>query len=416
MSMTVPATPSNIIDLTGQRIDLTNWAGWASWWEGSLDMGSGITTGCLQPVRVINKERVERGQIFRLSMPSVVDTGEKSLTRIANARVAPKNKPASALGAGEFVHRMPNERFEHLVGDLANLEGEHPTDMKGVPARYWGEHIKVIAQTVFGAIIPDLKAEIRMNFCMPFSLYTPENKEIATANLDNLYYCYVNEVYHELDIRVGSVIPEGYAAIRRYGDRNGNNVAIDIGDRTTEIIFAKGYQLSSRDSDGKLYGVRQVIEAIQEEFATTHGKSLEIEDVRVLLKAYTSRVRLPRLKVPRGGVDGYLDSDAQYEIISRKIFPVARALATFTRATLNKEGSEIGSNLDTATIYGGGGYLFYSPLRDGITGDPELENGVLDLYLPPEAEYLNASYMLEAVATQTKIAMDRNINLWERKR
>lgn len=414
MSMTLPST---IMDLTGQRIDMTTWAGWASWWEGSLDMGSGITTGCLQPVRVISKERVERGPIFRLSMPSVVDTGEKSLERIANARVAPKNKPASALGVGEFVLRLPNSRFEHLVGNLADLEGEHPTDAKGDPARYWGEHIKVVAQAVFGAIVPDLQAEIRMNFCMPFSLYTPENKERAMQNLDGLYLCYVNEVYHELDIRVGSVIPEGFAAIRRYGEATGNNVAIDIGDRTTEIIFAKGYKLISRDSDGKLYGVRQVIEAIQEEFATVHGKSLDVEDVRVLLKAYTARVRLPRLKVPKGSPDGYLDSDAQYEIITRKIFPVARAMATFVRSTLNKEGTEIGSNLDSATVYGGGGYVFCSPLKDGIPGDPELENGVLrDLYLPAEAEYLNAMYMQEAVATQTKAAQDRGMDLWGRKR
>ncbi len=43
----------------------------------------------------------------------------------------------------------------------------------------------------------------------------------------------------------------------------------------------------------------------------------------------------------------------------------------------------------------------------------ELENGVLrDLYLPPEAEYLNAAYMQELVAQQTILKP----GMWERKR
>ncbi len=289
-------TSANIVDLTGQKIDLTaTWIGWATWWEASLDMGSGITTIYMQPVRALTKERSER----------------------------------------------------------------------------------------------------------------------AIANLDGLYYCYLNEVYHEIDLRVGTVVPEGFAAITRYGSPTGNNVSIDVGDRTTEIIFASGFKLVSRDSEGRTYGVRQVIENIIAEINTNYGRVLEIEEVRVLLKAYTAGIRLPRLKVPKGAVDGYLDGDTQREIITRKVITMARALAKFVRAALNREGAEIGSNLDTATIYGGGGYIFYGPLRDGIPGDSELENGVLhDLYLPPEAEYLNAAYMQELVGQQTILKP----TMWERRR
>src|SRR6266702_4897256 len=152
-------TSANIVDLTGQKIDLTaTWIGWATWWEASLDMGSGITTIYMQPVRALTKERSER----------------------------------------------------------------------------------------------------------------------AIANLDGLYYCYLNEVYHEIDLRVGTVVPEGFAAITRYGSPTGNNVSIDVGDRTTEIIFASGFKLVSRD------------------------------------------------KVPKGTVDGYLDGDTQREIITRKVITMAR--------------------------------------------------------------------------------------------
>jgi len=407
-------TSSNIVELTGQKIDLNaTWIGWATWWEASLDMGSGITTIYIQPVKAITKDRTERGPIFRLSFPSVVDTGEKLLETIANGRNAPKGRPASILSAGEFVLRLQNSRYQHLVGSLADLEGEHPTDAKGDPDRYWGEHIKIVACTGIGAIIPDVHAEVRLNFCMPFTLYSPERKERAIANLDGLYYCYVNEVYHEIDLKVGTVVPEGFAAITRYGRPTGNNVSIDVGDRTTEIIFARGFKLVSRDSEGRTYGVRQVIENIIAEINTSYGRVLEVDEVRVLLKAYAAGVRLPRLKVAKGTPDGYLDGEAQHEIITRKVITMARALAKFVRAALNKGGAEIGSNLDTATIYGGGGYIFYTPLRDGISGDSELENGVLhDLYLPPEAEYVNAAYMQELVAQQTVIRP----GMWERKR
>ena len=413
MNTTNLLTTANIVDLTGQRIDLSNWLGWAHWWEASLDMGSGITTGYLQPVRAITKERTERGPLYRLSFPSVVDTGEKLLETIANGRNAPKNKPASALSVGEFVLRMQNSSFEHLVGTLAEIEGEHPTDAKGDPDRYWGEHIKIVACTVLGAIIPDVHAEVRLNFCMPFTLYSRERKERAVSNLDGLYFCYVNEVYHEIDLRVGTVVPEGFAAITRFGNPSGNNVSIDIGDRTTEVIFARGFKLITRDSEGRTYGVRQVIEGIITEIATDYGRVLEVEEVRILLKAYTSGVRLPRLKVAKGATDGYLDSDIQREIISRKVITMARALAKFIRSALNKEGAEIGSNLDSATIYGGGSYIFYTPLKDGVPGDSELENGVLhDLYLPSEAEYLNAAYMQELIAQQTLLKPA----MWDRKR
>jgi hypothetical protein len=403
----------NVVDLTGQKIDLSTWLGWATWWEGSLDMGSGISTLILQPVRAMSKERVERGPIFRLSFPSVVDTGEKLLETIANGRNAPKSRPALALSAGEFVLRMQNSRYEHLVGMLADLEGQHPTDAKGDSDRYWGEHIKIIACAAIGAIIPDVQAEVRMNICMPFTLYSPERKEWAIQNLDNLYFCYVNEVYHEIDLKVGTVVPEGYAAIARFGSPTGNNVGIDVGDRTTEIIFGRGLKLVSRDSEGRTYGVRQVIEGIIKEIATDYGRVLEIEEVRIMLKAYTAGVQLPRLKVAKGSNSGYLDGDVQREIIFRKVVTMARALAKFVRAALNKEGAEIGSNLDTATIYGGGGYIFYSPLKDGVPGDPELGNGILrDLFLPPEPEFLNASYMQEMVTRQDKIKP----SVWDRKR
>lgn len=409
-------TNSNQVkDLTGERIDLSAWIGWASWWEAGLDMGSGISTLYIQPVRFYTKDRTERGPLWRLSIPSVVDTGEGLLARIANGRAASRKQPAQALLAGEFVLRPESGRYEHLVGQLAEMEGEHPSDAKGDPNRYWGEHIKIVAQTLLGAIIPDVvRAHIRLTVCMPFSLHSqPGNKERVMANLDGIYCCYVNEVYRELDIRVGSVVPEGYAAVYKFGSATGNNCAIDIGDRTTEIIFARGYKLVSRDSDGKLYGVRQLIEGLQEEFATVYGKSLETEDARTLLKGYTARMRLPRLKVPRGTTDGFLDSDAQYEVISRKILPLARALATFVRATLNKEGADVGSNLETVTIYGGGSYLFHGPLSQGIEGDAELADGVLrDLYLPEDAEYLNAAYLQELVGQLGQLKPD----IWERVR
>jgi hypothetical protein len=405
--------PANIVDLTGQRIDMNSWVGWATWWETSIDMGSGITTLYIQPVRAITKDRVERGPLFRLSFVSVVDTGEKLLEAIANGRNAPKNKPAACLTAGEFVLRMQDSTYEHLVGGLAELEGEHPTDATGDTNRYLGEHIRIIAPTAIGAIVPDVQAEIRLNFCMPYSLYSPERKEQAMANLDGVYYCYVNEVYHELDIKVGTVVPEGYAAITRYGSQSGNNVSIDIGDRTTEIIFARGYQLVNRGSKGRTYGVRQVIENIIDEINADYGRSLDVGEVRRMLKAYTAGGRLPRLKVARGTTDGYLDGDTQREMITRKRTIVARALAIYIRSTLNQEGGEIGSNLDTATIYGGGGYLFIDPLKEGVPGDKELENGVLkDLYLPSDAEYLNAAYMQELIALQTQLKP----TMWERKR
>src|SRR5947207_9606997 len=204
-------------------------------------MGSGISTLYIQAVKTISKERSERSPIYRLSCPSMVDTGKGLLTAIANIRNAPRNRPASCLQAGEFVLRMSDSSYEHLVGHLALLEGQHPSDAKGDPNRYWGEHIKRVACTLIASIIPDTSAQVRLNFCMPLSLYTPDNKERAINNLDGVYRFYLNEVYHEIDLRIGTVIPEGYAAIAKCGSLTGSNATLDVGDRTSELVFARGF-------------------------------------------------------------------------------------------------------------------------------------------------------------------------------
>src|SRR5437764_4042360 len=101
----VMATP-NVVELSGHRVDLAGIAGQADYWEAGRDMGSGISTLYIQAVKAISKERTERSSIYRLSFPSMVDTGEGLLTAIANIRNAPRNRPASCLQAGEFVLRM----------------------------------------------------------------------------------------------------------------------------------------------------------------------------------------------------------------------------------------------------------------------------------------------------------------------
>ena len=400
--MTSAVDPTTIVDLTGQRIDLTPWANWADHWEWGLDPGTGITTHYGQAVKNIANGRTERSPIFRLSYPSVAASGEGLLEEIGNTRNAPKDNPASKLEADELVLQIDGEVGDDLVGPIAYYEGTLANDAKGDQNRYWGKHIRRLALAGLGAIIPDSKAQVHLNFCMPLSLYSQENKELAMSNLEAAYSFALNGVRHEFDLRVGTVIPEGFAAITKFGSPKGMNMAADIGDRTMEIVIAKGFKLIYRDSVPTDFGVRQLINEIIHEIKTVNGRALTVDEVRALLKIYTAKQLLPRLKVAKGTEDGYLYDAQLRRIIEKKRNGMGEDLQTLVRQALNQEGAIIGSNLETCTIYGGGGIIFYELLRDAL---------LPDLYLPADAEYLNADYAFRLIDQHTQLDPHK----WDRK-
>lgn len=398
---TVQGTQS-IIDLTGQRADLQTWRNWAKFWEVGLDPGTGITTVCVQGVREVANGKQDRSPIFRRSFPSVVASGENLLASIGNVRNAPPDNPAAKLAVDEYILQIAGEINDDLVGPIAYSEGLNWTDAKGDPGRYWGTHIRRLALNGC-SIIPDKNANIHLNLCMPLSLFSADNKKLVMENLDGVYAFAHNSIAHEFDLRVGTTIPEGVAAIIKYGNASGKNLALDIGDRTMEVILANGLAVTFRDSHPTEFGVRQLLDAVQKEIMTAHGRNLPISAVRDMVKFFSSKQPLPQLKVPKGTESGYLSNEQQRTIIAKKQVSMKKDLVGLIRQFISKDGAVAGGDIDTATIYGGGAYLFYEDLKREL---------LPDLYKPNEAEYLNAHYALETVQLHTELDPAR----WNRKR
>lgn len=381
------ASQTSTLDLTGQRVDLSPWANWADYWEAGLDPGTGITTMYVQGVKVSAQGKQDRTPLYRISFPSVVASGEHLLEAIGNMRNAPKDNPAAKLGLDEYVLQIESEITDDLVGAIAYTEGKIWTDAKGDPDRYWGSHIKRLTLTGL-SIIPDRRATVHLNLCMPLSLYDRDNKERVIINLTGVYTYALNGVPHKMDIRVGTVIPEGAAAIVKHGVVSGRNLAVDIGDRTMEIILANGLQVSFRDSAPTEFGVRLLLDDVHQELMVVHGRDVSISDIRTMVKLYCASIAIPQLKVPKGTETGYLTSEQLAGIIRRKQTSMLRDLMGLIRQRVSKDGAVAGASLDSATIYGGGAYLFYIGLQ---------ENLLPELYMPNAAEYLNAYYAYETV-------------------
>ena len=385
--MSTVATQTSILDLSGQRVDLSPWRDWADYWEAGLDPGTGITTVYVQGVKQLAQGKQDRTPLFRISFPSVVASGEHLLAAIGNMRNAPRDNPAARLGLDEYVLQIEGEITDDLVGAIAYTEGKIWTDAKGDPDRYWGGHIKRLGLTGL-SIIPDKHAIVHLNLCMPLSLYDRDNKERVIENLTGLYKFAMNGISREMDIRVGTVIPEGAAAIVKYGTVSGRNLAVDIGDRTMEIILANGLQISFRDSAPTEFGVRLLLDEVHQEIKVEHGRDVSISDVRAMVKLYCANSTIPQLKVPKGTPTGFLTSEQLAAIIRRKQTSMLRDLTGLIRQRISKDGAVAGASLDSATIYGGGAYLFYSGLQEGL---------LPSLFMPPSAEYLNAYYAYETV-------------------
>ncbi len=321
-----------------------------------------------------------------LSVPSIV--GDGLVTDLVNTRTTtdPNAPLASLLKKHEYV--IEYEGQEYYVGELAEKEGKNATTAHGASDRYWSRHSLLLLLTLAAALIPERKSELRVVTALPVTLYrTKENRSLVKNALEGWYPFRFNGRDREIVVKVGAVVMEGMGALIQYGEETGKQAAIDIGERTIDLVAADGQTPLASLCDGDILGVGQIADELIREIKQRHKRILSSLEAHEQLYAYANGKPLPRLAANQQPIP----TDEISGIIDKAIARVGRAINLYIAQKWNQEGGAVASNFSPVLLIGGGAHYFEQTIRTliplvDLPEDPEDTNprGYLDLALSLE--------------------------------
>ncbi len=321
-----------------------------------------------------------------LSVSSIV--GDGLVTDLVNTRTTtdPNAPLASLLKKHEYV--IEYEGQEYYVGELAEQEGKNATTAHGASDRYWSRHSLLLLLTLAAALIPERKSELRVVTALPVTLYrTKENRSLVKNALEGWYPFRFNGRDREIVVKVGAVVMEGMGALIQYGEETGKQAAIDIGERTIDLVAADGQTPLASLCDGDILGVGQIADELIREIKQRHKRILSSLEAHEQLYAYANGKPLPRLAANQQPIP----TDEISGIIGKAIARVGRAITLYIAQKWNQEGGAVASNFSPVLLIGGGAHYFEQTIRTliplvNLPEDPEDTNpkGYLDLALSLE--------------------------------
>jgi hypothetical protein len=295
------------------------------------------------------------------------------------------SKLADVLRKNEYTVTLSNGSTFFLA-DLVR-EGKNATDALGHQGRYWGDHSRLLLMCLAALLTPEQDIELRLVTALPVSLYSKENRRKVKQALEGFHrYSFGTkgrEQTRDLVVKVGYVGMEGQGILVHAGAETGDQVVLDIGHRTTDIVVADGQVLTTKACKGNHeIGVGLIYDDVRQ-FIKSHGRNPNNALLEEVMYAYAHGKSFPKsLKGDRGEE---LEPGVR-EVIERSIKRVGKSLQTFLSATLNSEGMNAGADYDTLFLAGGGAYYFEEIIkalipRVELVSDAELANaaGYLDL-------------------------------------
>jgi integrase len=122
-------------------------------------------------------------------------------------------------------------------------EGKNSTNAVADPARYWGDHARVLLLALACTLIPERVFALRLVTALPVTLYDRDNRKRMKEALSSYYRFEYNGRVREVYVTVGYVAMEGQGALIHCGAQDGEQALLDIGERTVDAIAADGQKL-----------------------------------------------------------------------------------------------------------------------------------------------------------------------------
>lgn len=270
---------------------------------------------------------------------------------------------------------------DYFLGDLVK-EGKNQTNADSDPARYWGDHARVLLLTLACTLIPERVFALRLVTALPVTLYDRDNRKRMKEALSNYYRFEYNGRMREVYVTVGYVAMEGQGALIHCGAQDGEQALLDIGERTVDAIAADGQKLMiSLCGGNEELGIGQITDAVRT-LAQRYGRQLPAPQIHDILWAWSHNEPLPVIRTSQGT----LPEDELYSTIEKARTTLAKGMVSFASSLWNVEGEAVGERFDQIYIAGGGAYYVGDLLKNmlprvEIPADPESTNilGYLDL-------------------------------------
>ena len=246
--------------------------------------------------------------------------------------------------------------------DALIKEGRNKTDALADHDRYWSDHVRVLLLALAGSLIPENNVELRLVTALPVSLYNKENRQRMKESLSNYYRFTYNGHEREMVVQVGYVAMEGQGILIHCGEQEGEQVVLDIGERTTDCVAANGQKLITSLCAGKEdMGVGVITDAVKA-LAKRNGRQLSTEKAHDILYAWSHNQSLPKI---RAGNDMVPDDEIA-ETIDRAARNLANEIRSWAASKWDVEGEEVGERFDQILIAGGGAYYVGELLQEKL--------------------------------------------------
>ena len=321
-----------------------------------FDPGSGFGSLIITSIMIEDGKIVEKHPPLKLTIPSLI--GNANFAKFTNDR-ATKTTATLADVMRENEMALGYNRKEYFIGPLAETEGTNTTSAKGALKRYTDIHSRLLFLAMYASLVDDEDSEVRLVTGAPMSLFDRDTRAAIKKNLEGEHPFTFNGKEHVVRVKVGTVTREGVKALSLYGNAKARQGIIDIGERTTDIGQTDGQTPINRWCKAETYGVGKVIDTLINEVRARYKRSLRISEARAILKAYTDERPIPPVKVGKTPIP----EEEIIAIIEGAKSSEWNAIDTFTDATWNEEGTEVGSNLELILCIGGGAKVWQHELK-----------------------------------------------------
>ncbi len=298
------------------------------------------------------------GRPLSLAIPSVVAAG--TLGDLETIRAASGQERLSWLGKEDYV--LTHNGVHLYLGQLALLQAVDPQELRGDINRYWSAMSLRFLLTLAGTLIAEREFGLTVVTGLPAETFSASNRQRVSQALAGQHQFRLNGCDRSAQVMVAAVVQEGAGGNVLFGTSKPlKQVTIDVGERTTDIWVARGQQPIKDLCRGTDKGVGNAVDWLSERVFAAYRRKLTTLEGHAILRAHVTEGR-PYPDIP---VSGRMIPHAELgNWAEGALRRTGELICAFVRKVLlSTEQGDVGTDLDSALLMGGGAYYFLHDIR-----------------------------------------------------
>jgi hypothetical protein len=170
----------------------------------------------------------------------------------------------------------------------------------------------------------------------------------------------LNGQRHSVNVEGVMCIMEGAGALILHGNGKTPQGVIDVGERTTDLVFAQGQRPVKNKSDGREIGIGQAADTLSNLVKRAYGRHLSTEECFNVLSAYIQNKNIPDVHVNGEIIDLQKHCQTAVRAVGQEVLSF---VSTLWRSS---DRNGIASNAQRVWLVGGGAHYVHDILRPHI--------------------------------------------------